>query len=69
MVSQPDPVERSLTYGVNTVTRNGKTTINVFADGCARESYALDCRLTLAEAFIWLGTTMKLEKVNGSNNT
>jgi len=69
MVSQPDPVERSRTYGLNTVTRNGKTTVNLFVDGCARDSYKFDHRLTLAEAFIWLGTTMKLEKVNGSNNT
>lgn len=53
---------RSKTVGINVVQFDDpRTTVNVFVDGVASESLNVDHKMTLAEAFIWYGTILKLK--------
>jgi hypothetical protein len=54
---------RSPTFCVNVVqfTNPDETAINVFNEGRAESSHVLPGHVSLAEAFIWYGTLIKLK--------
>jgi hypothetical protein len=56
-------IVRSRTVGLNVVHRPrfDDTVVNLFEDGMARDSHRLPGRVSLAEALIWYGTTLKLQ--------
>ncbi|MFM1990258.1 MAG: hypothetical protein RJA99_3215 [Pseudomonadota bacterium] len=58
----PRMTMRSRTVAINVVQFNdNRTTVNVFNDGRAESSHGLPGHVSLAEALIWYGTTLKLQ--------